>query len=198
MLSCRKTTSVLQTVTVIVVFSVGTKRKCAYGHTNGICKVAIHCVDSQLFISDSVRICTKSDLGCQSERGLSIRFWNWIDFRFPTLVRTDTYVLLYPILHRLQRVFADVETGEWNPQSKGGFQAISLAVTLGMALIGGLITGGCTIQKCSECMLPLGQLFDLISLKLSIVIILCHTNERIWSKYTNVMKRTFVPHFGNI
>uniref|UniRef100_A0A8C1JQJ7 Rh family, B glycoprotein (gene/pseudogene) n=1 Tax=Cyprinus carpio TaxID=7962 RepID=A0A8C1JQJ7_CYPCA len=43
--------------------------------------------------------------------------------------------------HGLQRVFADVETGKWNPQSKGGFQAISLAVTLGMALFGGLITG---------------------------------------------------------
>uniref|UniRef100_A0A673N3Z8 Ammonium transporter Rh type B-like n=1 Tax=Sinocyclocheilus rhinocerous TaxID=307959 RepID=A0A673N3Z8_9TELE len=43
--------------------------------------------------------------------------------------------------HGLQRVFADVETGKWNPQSRGGFQAISLAVTLGMALFGGLITG---------------------------------------------------------
>lgn len=57
-------------------------------------------------------------------------------------MRTDTYLRLYPILHRLQRVFGDVETGKWSPESKGGFQAISLAVTLGMALFGGLVTGG--------------------------------------------------------
>lgn len=57
-------------------------------------------------------------------------------------VRTDTYLPLYPILHRLQRVFGDVKNEEWNPESKGGFQAISLAVTLGIALFGGLVTGG--------------------------------------------------------
>ncbi|KAI2655175.1 ammonium transporter Rh type B [Labeo rohita] len=38
----------------------------------------------------------------------------------------------------LQKVFGE---GEWDPKSKGAFQAISLAVTLGMALFGGLLTG---------------------------------------------------------
>lgn len=57
-------------------------------------------------------------------------------------VRTDTYLPLYPILHRLHRVFSEAEKGEWSPESKGGFQAISLAVTLGIALFGGLVTGG--------------------------------------------------------
>uniref|UniRef100_A0A8C2BX68 Ammonium transporter Rh type B-like n=1 Tax=Cyprinus carpio TaxID=7962 RepID=A0A8C2BX68_CYPCA len=79
----------------------------------------------------------------------------------------------------LQRVFADGEPGEWNAQSRGGFQAISLVVTLGMALIGGLVTGGYKVGKCSECMLPLGKSFDLIYFKFTTVIILCHSNERI-------------------
>lgn len=94
-------------------------------------------------------------------------------------MRTDTYVPLFPILYRLQRVFADGEPGEWNAQSRGGFQAISLVVTLGMALIGGLVTGGYKVGKCSECMLPLGKSFDLIYFKFTTVIILCHSNERI-------------------
>lgn len=83
---------------------------------------------------------------------------------------------LFPITHRLHRVFADAKDDKWDPQSRGGFQAVSLAVTLAMALLGGLVTGGCKVGKCSECMLQLGQSFDLIYFKFTAVIILCHSN----------------------
>ncbi|TRY89455.1 hypothetical protein DNTS_016050 [Danionella cerebrum] len=42
----------------------------------------------------------------------------------------------------LERVFGeDAHSNDWSAQTKGAFQAISLGVTLGMALLGGLITG---------------------------------------------------------
>ncbi|NP_001316283.1 ammonium transporter Rh type B [Kryptolebias marmoratus] len=43
--------------------------------------------------------------------------------------------------HGLEKVFPDVASGERNANYQGGIQALSLAITLGMALLGGLIVG---------------------------------------------------------
>lgn len=48
-------------------------------------------------------------------------------------------------LNRLKKVFADSESEDWNAAQQGSMQAVSLAVTLGMALFGGLVTGWCTV-----------------------------------------------------
>jgi len=43
----------------------------------------------------------------------------------------------------MKDVFPDVANGERTASYQGGIQAISLAVTLGIALLGGLIVGRC-------------------------------------------------------
>lgn len=48
-------------------------------------------------------------------------------------------------LHRFKKVFAESESASWSASYQGGMQALSLAVTLGMALFGGLLTGGCSV-----------------------------------------------------
>lgn len=45
----------------------------------------------------------------------------------------------------LADVFPDVADGSIEASKQGGIQAISLAVTLGIALLGGLIVGRCHI-----------------------------------------------------
>lgn len=48
-------------------------------------------------------------------------------------------------LHRFQKVFSESGSDDWSPSQHGGMQALSLAVTLGMALFGGILTGGCAV-----------------------------------------------------
>lgn len=47
------------------------------------------------------------------------------------------------VFFSLADVFPDVATGSIEASKQGGIQAISLAVTLGIALLGGLIVGRC-------------------------------------------------------
>lgn len=46
---------------------------------------------------------------------------------------------------RLERVFPDVANGDRDAHYQGGVQALSLAITLGMAIVGGLIVGKCYV-----------------------------------------------------
>lgn len=43
----------------------------------------------------------------------------------------------------MEDVFPDVASGSIEASKQGGIQAISLAITLGIALLGGLIVGRC-------------------------------------------------------
>lgn len=44
---------------------------------------------------------------------------------------------------RMEDVFPDVANGSSTASKQGGIQALSLAITLGIAVLGGLIVGKC-------------------------------------------------------
>lgn len=56
-----------------------------------------------------------------------------------------TLLFSFPVCFSMADVFPKVASGEVDASYQGGIQAISLAVTLGIALLGGLIVGGCHI-----------------------------------------------------
>lgn len=57
------------------------------------------------------------------------------------LHRCDVLEMSPGLSFRLEDVFPDVANGSMDASKQGGIQALSLAITLGVALLGGLIVG---------------------------------------------------------
>lgn len=70
----------------------------------------------------------------------------------PSVNRTNPETCIFCfVCFSLSDVFPDVANGDVTATKQGGIQAASLAVTLGIALLGGLIVGMChVLLSCSD------------------------------------------------